>query len=176
MPIKYSFPYSIPFSTKKGLITFGIILLLLVVAWILSYNDMLFNFKSFYVVWIGGPLSALYLSLQIWSIIERKAALRVDEKGIWQRFEYGGGRFVAWQDIESFKLVKKRYGSILFILVNNPEFYLAQKMDRNKMAVAKYAMEKHGTPVSLGMGYYDESPEEVLEVFEQGLKKFKTTE
>lgn len=98
----------------------------------------------------GISFFGLGLIIGTGKLLDKKAGLIIDDHGIHDNASVGTGRFIAWRNIEKFKVITVSKTDTLLIYVNNVEETI-HKESKWKQKIMRYCLKKYGTPISIGI-------------------------
>jgi hypothetical protein len=162
-------------KSKTTKIIFGCIVFVIISIWMWTYAETQTShspiaLKIYSVIGISFFGSGLILGLI--KLFDKRPGLIIDKEGIQNYMSISKGIFVSWKDIDRFETIRIASTKILLVFVCNPDKIIASE-SKWKQKIMKNNYRKHGTPITLGSGTLQIDFDELLEILNEGLIKFK---
>ena len=165
----------IPFNKTKNIILLLGSLLFVFLGVYFVYDPAGFKYDPI-IIRIIGIISIFFFGLAsgfiLRSLVSKKYALIISEKGIKDNSNMNPALDILWTDIESYSRLKISSQNIFFLHVRNPEYYINQTSGLKKQ-IMKTNYKKYGSPICLSANSLSISTKELESLINKGTDNFK---
>lgn len=140
---------------------------------LIYYSYGVFRSRSY--IWFGLLsfiilIMLMFLFANLVKYSNKKPALIIDKDGIRDNISNGKYELIRWKDIKNIEYIKYVNTYYYMIFVHNPQEYINQTTGMiNKMVTRLY--KDKGTPIAIDPRLLDYDGEELLEIWNNNIKK-----
>lgn len=162
----------------KGLI--ASIIFVLIGFWLLVYKPNTSNHVvNNPVVKYGAAITSILLfGFGIFyfatKLTDKKPGITIDDEGILDNSSAVAIGLIPWVDIKQFATVRVIKQEFLIIVVNNPDYYLAQQKNFLKKKGMEYNYNHYGSPLAISTNGLKCNVEELITILERKLSEYKS--
>lgn len=154
-----------------GLIFLGCAVFLAVSSWYLSafeFGAWFYDIKLILLVFFGVIMTSIALLVLPFKLLDFRKAMTINRDGMIDNSRIGKTRFIAWNQIAGFELIKMKGNTMLLVHITNPLEYLRAQNPKTH-PVLKNFYNTYGTPIVILTSTIRSKPVELLKLLNDAL-------
>ncbi|WP_295720620.1 STM3941 family protein [Mucilaginibacter sp.] len=112
---------------------------------------------------IGGAFFGSALIVGPKKLFDKRPGLIISDEGIQDNCSISRGRFIAWKNIQGFKIVKIRSTKLILVFINNAKEVI-QEENKFTQALMRVTEKTYGTPISISSGTLKIDSDDLLQL------------